>query len=409
MRNNPFSKPVFKRIWMKHFKNSQVPVSFKSLKHIDFYRNSKLPLYVNVGKNITNGMYYEIDSTQNDYKGKTFVVYDVPEYFDVNTESNNGLKVKKARQYKGFSCQLDDFEEYADFFNSKFSAKSRYKHKRNIKRLESCFYIEYKIFSGDISREDYDLIFHHLRKIIDRRFSSLGLDNDILLTWDYYYELAYDMIFKREAVLTAIYSDGVPISVSLGFLSDSVMFFAITAFDIDYFRFSLGHNIIIKILEWCFDNEFKVFDFSKGEYDYKTRWANYQYNFECHILYDSKSIKSSVLASLTYNYFSLKQFLRDEKVNFLFSKLKFKLRGKAKNEAKVFKVTDIESNEVDINSCKEIDINSNDYSFLKAPLFNYLYTNPKKFKMVKAYKCSNKNDDYFVLGEENYYKISVTN
>lgn len=409
MKNNPFGNPTFKRIWLKHFKNSIPPIAFKSLEHIEFYKDHRLPLYVNVGRNITNGMYYEIDSSQNDYKGKTFLVYDVPGYFNIDTKTSNNLKVKKARQYKGFSCELEDFETFTDFFNHQYKAKSRYKHKRNVKRLEACFDIEYKIFSGEISKEEYDFVFHHLRKILNRRFTSLGLDNDILLTWDYYSELAYEMILKKEAVLTAIYSDGIPISISLGFLSNSVMFFAVTAFDIDYYRFALGHVTIIKLMQWCFDNGFKTFDFSKGEYDYKTRWANSNYDFECHVLYDSKSIKSKILASLTCNYFSFKQFLRDKKVNFLYSKLKFKLRGKTKEQSKVFKVTDIESNKVDINSCKEIDMNSDDFRFLKAPLVDFLYGKPRKFRLVKVYKCINETNDYYAIGEENYFKISLTN
>lgn len=409
MTNNPFGKQTFETIWLKHFKNSTNPSVFNSFRKIKFYKNKYFPLYINVGKNITNGMHYEIDYAEIDYQDKIFLIYDVPDYFNIEINNSSRLKLKKAKQYGGYSSNLNDFENYEDFFNSHFSANSRYKYKRNIKRLEACFDIRYKIYYGSISEEEYVLIFEHLKLILSRRFGVLGLENNILSKWDYYFELIFKMVLKNEAILNVIYNNDIPIGVSIGFLSDNVMFYAITSFDIDYSKFNLGHTSIIKLMQWCFDNEYKVFDFSKGQYDYKDRWTNQQYNYNCHILYDSKSIKAVSIATLIQSYFSFKQYLRDKKVNYLYSKLKFSLKNNNKKEnVPYYIIENLKDEIVDLEGFVEIVIQTPEYSFLRAPLFDYIYKSPEKISIIKLYKSDKTSTLYYAIGVKNNLKITQT-
>lgn len=396
MNNNPFGKHTFESVWLKHFKNSSKSIVFKSFKNISFYKDKYLPLYVNVGRNISNGMYYEIETNANDYKGRTFLIYDVPDYFDIKNTSED-IKVKKAIQYKGYSSQLSDFENFNDFFNAKFSSSSRYKYRRNIKRLESCFDINYKIYHEDVSREDYEHIFKHFKIMLSRRFGALGLDNNILSKWEYYYELIYKMVLEKEAVISVIYNDKTPIAVSIGFLSKEVFFFAITTFDIDYIKFNLGHTIIIKLNNWCYENGFKVFDFSKGKYDYKDRWANHEFDYECHILYDSKSVSSRIMATGTQSFFKIKQYLRDKKVNYLYSKLKYIFKNRPKKiDRTKYSILNIEEIIIDKAELRQVDIESHEYSFLKASLFDYLYNNPINMSDVKIHKSN--SELFYAIG-----------
>ncbi len=85
---------------------------------------------------------------------------------------------------------------------------------------------------------------------------------------------------------------------------------------------------MMKLIEACKIKGLNVFDFSKGDQDYKTRYINDHYHFDCHVIYDSKSIIASTMAYIVSNYFSLKQYLRDINVNLLFIKLKYRLNKK---------------------------------------------------------------------------------
>ena len=406
MNNNPFGKQTFETTWLKHFKKGIKPIDFNSINKVKFYKSKFYPIYINVGKNISNGMYYDVNEDESDYKGKTFLIYDVPEYFGIDIGNTNGLKVKKARQFKGASAQFEKFKTFEDYFKYKFKSNSRYKHTRNIARFEACFDADYKMYCGDISKNEYEIIYKYLIDIIGRRFETLGMDNNILSKSDYYEELIYEMILKKEAVLAVIYDGSTPIGVSLGFLSDTVMFYAITSFNIDYYRFNLGHITIIKLMQWCFENGFTTFDFSKGLLDYKDRWTNHVYNYECHILYDSKSLKSRLIATMVHSVFTFKQYLREKNINKLYNKFKFVLKNKTnKISAKILKYNELEGEDIDITSLVEIDIESKEYNFLKAPLFDYLYRKPEKIDAVNIFKSKIEADTFYAIGKITNLKI----
>ncbi len=406
MNNNPFGNHTFETVWLKHFNNSVKPIKFKSIKHVKFYKDKYFPLLVNVGRNISNGMHYVLDENETDYKGKTFLIYDVPGYFNIDLEKSKGLKVKRARQFKGASAEFESFETFEDYFKYKYKSNSRYKHKRNISRFEACFNANHKIFCGDISKNEYDIIFKHLESIIGRRFDSLGLDNNILSKSDYYEELIYKMVSKKEAVLIVLYDDNTPIGVSLGFLSNTIMFYAITSFNIDYYRFNLGHITIIKLMQWCFDKGYKTFDFSKGLIDYKDRWTNKIYDYECHILYDSESIKSSLVANITYTFFKFKQYLREKKINKLYNKIKFILKKKTdKIIVKPLKSVDLKDEVIDVGTLIELDKSSKEFDAVKAPLFDFLYRHPEKIDDIKIYKSKEEPAEHYAIGKLTNLKI----
>lgn len=407
MQNNPFTKNNFESVWLKHFKQESKPIQFKSIDYAKFYKAGKLPFYENVGKNITNGMFYRLNEGETDYKGKTFFIHDVPEYFNIKTDIPNTLKVKKVRQYKGFSADLNGFKTFDDYFNFIYSSKSRYKFRNRMKRLETCFDVYSKVFCGDISKEEYDLIFEYMIDFIKTRFDSLGLTSNIVSKKDYYYELGYQMILKKEAYLFVLYADNVPIGISFGFLSDEILFYAITTFNIDFIKFNIGHLIIIKLMDWCFQNNIKILDFSKGQYEYKDRWSNTIYYFNCHILYDSKSLKSIVIANMLKGFYGFKQFLREKRVNFMYSKLKYMISGSKKEENLNLYQQEVLKNDFNENeyNLKEVEENSKEYTFLKSSVIDYLYGKPERFNEIKFYRDNDQSDTYFAIGKSVKLKV----
>ena len=407
MKHHPFASKTFMSIWAKHFYSSKEPYHFKALSNIGFAKCKTPYLYYNIGKNITNGMSYSIDSTQQDYKNKVFLVHDVPSYFNFEDINSSRLKRIKVGQYKGFLSRLNDFESYDDFVKSQFKSNSRYKFKRNQQRLETCFDITYSIYHGALEKPEYERIMKGFKKLLTKRFNALEKDNDILETWDYYHDLIYGMLTEKKALLITIYNKETPIGVSLSFLSDSTMYYAITSFDTDYYRFNLGHTTIIKLFQWCFENGYTIYDFSKGEYEYKNRWTNSSYCYENHILYDSKNPITNLIAQSVKLKYRFKQHLRDKHINEFYVKLKFYLKGK-KGQIKKGRNYKIEAltEGLNFNDLVLINIEEKDYSFLKPIVYDNLYKKPEPIKNINIYHSNIDNTErYHVKADKNNYTI----
>ena len=407
MKNNPFLSDTFNSVWSEHFNRKRSPIKFKSFSDVRFVK-SKFPyLYYNIGKNITNGMSYHINTEGKDHNGKVFLIYDVPTYFEIMSHDIPSLKLIKVPQYKGFLSDLRQHSSYDDFVKDQFKSNSRYKFRRNQERLETCFNIDYSIYHGHIEKSIYDTVMIGFKALLSKRFDALRKENYILMKWDYYYDLIYEMLLEKSAVLIVISNNNEPIGVSLSFLSDRIMFYAITSFDTDFYRFNLGHTTIIKLLNWCYDNGYEIYDFSKGEYEYKNRWMNTQYTYENHILYDSKSLIATLIAKLVSLKYRLKQSLRDHNFNEKYVKLKFFLRGNKEISKIDYRVETADMPEPS-NNMQEIDLDSKDYSFLKSVIYDRLYKNPISVDELKVYFILIEGKaTYFVSGTKQDYKIIV--
>jgi CelD/BcsL family acetyltransferase involved in cellulose biosynthesis len=300
MKNNPFTCPTYVSKWFSHFEKNKTEKKFNFIEGISFYKHSRLPLYISSGKNLTKGISYELsEKDAADYKGNVYLIYDIPEFFNIKTNSNQkSLKVKRVKQYPGFLVELDSFNNIDDYMNTTFQKSSRYKLRKYKNRFEQCFDISYKMYYGEISKEEYDFVFDNFRQLLEKRFLDKQITNNNLNVneWNFYYEVVYPLILEKKASLQVIYDGKKPIGVTLNYFSDTILFDAITVFDIDYSKFHLGSITIMKLIEWSIDNKFKIFDFTKGYFDYKKRWATRQYDFEYHILYDSSSLKAKLIA-----------------------------------------------------------------------------------------------------------------
>jgi hypothetical protein len=330
--NNPFLSNTFVKIWNKHFKANNKTHRFKFIPDVTFSKRKYAPIYTNIGANLTNGMNYSLmkDTNEfNDYKNKVFLVYDVPTYFNVDTTGLNGnsrLKVKKSTQYEGILTELSSYESFEDFFSSKFKSKTRYNIKKKKRLLEKDFDITYSVYDHTITDEQYEFVSESLRNLIATRFNSLKKENQILTCWDYYKELMLPMLREKTAVIITVNDNGIPIGMTFNFLSDDVLFYAITTFGIKYLNYNIGHTTILEISKWCFENGKTIIDFSKGDAEYKSRWQTNEYNFEHHILYDSKSLTATFYATVIFRFLNFKQFLREKRINVLVSKIKYLIK-----------------------------------------------------------------------------------
>jgi hypothetical protein len=325
-------------IWSKHFDHAAQGIRFSFIKNLLFLKYKYLPIYFNYGKTHTKGISYTIDNSNiPDLKGKALLIYDVPTYFQINPGfKSDSLKLHKIKQYPGFLINLESFKCISECINATFKGKSRNKIKRDKKRLENSFDIKYEMYYGKTSKEEYDTIFESFKILLEKRFQKKGVYNNNLdpEEWKFYHEVAYPMILEKKACLFVVRERNRPISIMLNFLSEDSLYQFIMAFDVDYAKFNVGTTSLMKLIEWCLEKEIKIFDFSKGYFDFKKRWSSLEYRFEYHVLYDKKSFQSIIIAFYLKKYFMLKQFLRDKKINELIHSLRFNSKNKKRTNQK---------------------------------------------------------------------------
>tara|TARA_R110000822_G_scaffold127915_5_gene263499 strand:- start:5702 stop:6943 length:1242 start_codon:yes stop_codon:yes gene_type:complete len=411
MKNaNPFFSKKFIDIWLKHFENNNKPTVFSNIESIKFVQNKQKLFYYNVGKNITNGISYVLRNDADDSRGKVFLIYDVLPYLNQQNSISNHpyLILKKVPQYSGYLTDLSGYEDFDSFFSQHFSAKSRSNIRKWDKRLKENFKITFKVFYGLIDITEYNHLFDSLLTLIQKRWSDLGMENDILKDHVYYRELCYNMILDKTASLNVIYSNNEAIAISVCFASKKELFFAITTFDVDFRKYNLGHLLIMYIMKWCFKNGIEIFDYSKGTYEYKTRWSNSTYIFEHHVLFDQKSVTSTLIGNYLVVFYKMKQFLREKNINLLYSKIKYGINNTLKSHAKKeqsIEIKDINPSDIDKVSSKfPLDSSSEDYSRLKPIIYDIIFSNPQPFNSIKVYKASDENI-FFVAGEKFLKKV----
>ncbi|WP_149277083.1 GNAT family N-acetyltransferase [Pareuzebyella sediminis] len=368
-----------------------------------FTKHSYLPLYINIGATDTKGIDYKIlPSGPQDYQKKVFLIYDIPTYFQVETKDVNAtLGIYKSKQYPGFSIDLENYTDLTDYLRKTFSKSSRYKLNKYKKRFENCFNISYEMYFGEISMETYDFIFENFRGLLQKRFDDKQITNNNLdpKEWKFYYEVTRPMILEKRASLYVIYNEQQPIGITLNFFSDEILFDAITVFDIDYAKFHLGSITIMKLLEWSLEQKMRTFDFSKGYFDYKARWADKKYDFEYHILYDKTSIRARLIALLIREFYDFKQLLRDKNVNEKLHRLTFWLKNRKKNDKGInHSFDEIHEDEV-LGDYEEVDIREPNHSHLRTVAFDFLYLNNVCLSELKVYHLPDSENKYFLSTE----------
>ncbi|MCK0156865.1 GNAT family N-acetyltransferase [Cellulophaga sp. F20128] len=408
IKNNPFLNTLFAKTWLAHFSPTTKEYSFSLFPEISFLKSKWLPLFVNLGKTNTKGINYTLANEDNNLlKNKTFLIYDVHTYFNtVEAGTKTQLKLKKITQYPGYLCELENFSSVAAYMKKNLSKNSNYKFNLYKRKLEHCFDISYTMYYGAIPKETYTHLFTVFHQLLVKRFAEKQESNNNLDTteWDFYFDVTYPMILEKKAALFVTYNKEIPIAITLLNFSDSIAFDTIRVFDTDYAPFRLGTISIIEQLQWCIENGIKYLDFSKGHYEYKERWATTKYNFEYHILYDSKGGISRLIAHTILSYFRLKNYLREKNINTVFHKFTFLLKNK-KNNVTLKKKADLldTTNRPLATYLKPIDMDTKENAALLKFTYQFMYNTSEKLTDIQLYEITNKANCFYIEGLENGY------
>lgn len=413
MTTNPFTSETFRKIWSRHFNNSKPGIVFNFINNISFIKHGKLPLYVNLGNNLTEGINYEIDITQaKDFRGRVFLIKDIPDYYIMNDLIEKGaLKLKKVKQYEGYIVQIGKYETFDQYYNSQFQAKRRQDLRRGMKRLDTCFNISYKMYHKKIEKKEFDFIFQKFYELLVKRYTGKQercgeIENPKL--WPYYCDLAFNLINNKSSTLFVVYNEELPIAISFNYLFNDISIGALTVVDSDYLKFYLGHISIYKQLEWSFNNDVKIFDFTEGDFEYKRRWSNSSYGKGHHILYDSSSLKSRIITAFVEQKFNLKRILRDKKILKKYHNIRYRLSNL--NNSNKLKNIDFEISITENSPKKEnlelINISDDTYMFLRKTIYDFMYKYPQPIGNIQFFKHKQSNALYFGFSELNIFRIS---
>ncbi|WP_157804954.1 GNAT family N-acetyltransferase [Confluentibacter lentus] len=338
---------------------------------------------------------------------------DVPSYYVTNTPEDNILRLKKIRQYKGYLANLNKYDNLENFICANFSSKSRSRIFKYQKKLEKCFNIKYSCFFGNnISKDDYDNIFQAFNDLLKKQSEEKKIVNEALATekWCFLHELIYPMILEKKAAIIIIYSDDTPISISLSYVSNNIFSNSLMAFDSNYSKFHVGFIEILMRLKFCFKEKIDILDFSKGDHDYKKRWGDEVYDFEYHILYDSKSITSVIIAFFLIYKYQFIQYLRDRKINILFHSIIYFIKKPQKSDILPENHETKEINEVDDNlNFVEIDFRNTKYSFLKNSIYDFLFRFSESINDIKVFSTNNLNEPFIFIGKNHKVKVVLKN
>lgn len=328
-----------------------------------------------------------------------------PDYLSFELDSS--LFLTKVFQKRGYAANLKEADSIEDYLKKHCKTNFRGNVKRSVKKIELCLDISYKMFYGDISKDVYDSLIDAFFSMLTKRFEQRNDRNVVLENWEYYKKNALDLINKKKASLFVVYNGQEPIAFSLNFHFNTVFYFAIPTFNIDYIKFAPGNVVIFKNLEWCFANGFNFFDMGYGGFENKINWCNTTYNFDHHVLCKNKNLVVNIYSTLLKYKYHLINFLIAKDIRTLLKRLKTKKKKPFQIPYLFTKIED--SVFVNKNDLIAIDLKKDFRPFLKRPVYDFLYLNNEYIKDVLVYEVINETSVYIIKGLNNQIKIEVNN
>lgn len=327
-----------------------------------------------------------------------------------STIDNNNYSITKLRhlQLSSAGINIENSTDIDSHLKTFTSHSFRSNLKRLNKRLETCFSITYKMYFGNILKEEYDSLIDTLFEMQIKRLNQKKLKNNVDYKYKYYKKIAFPMINSSEASIFVIYNNSKPIGITLNFHREKIFFGTVTAFNIDYNKFGIGNLLVYKQLDWCIKNKYRFFDLGIEQLDYKKKWSNTLYDFEYQIIYKKKSIIAHIVKLIEVGKIYSKNIIKILNIDAISLKsiLSFKKETISKNSSN----TSIEIIN-DVNSLKHLnfsEVKIEDYQFLKKPLFNFLYSNSEHFNNTTILKLNEEDNAFIFRGINKIKKVIIS-
>ncbi|MCF7560796.1 GNAT family N-acetyltransferase [Sabulilitoribacter multivorans] len=392
------------------YKNKHIRASF----FLDlFFKKKDFPrCYTKITNTFTNSLIYKNNTSiilNSNYS--IFNVYDIPNYLTPEFCSPDSFKLLTAPLYPGYLIDLTCFKDLEDYLTNHLGSPRKSQLKRYRKRLDLCIAPNYKIYFGAINKEEYNTIFEALLSITERRFKQKEEVNFEIPFLKIYHDIMYPLILEKKASIFVIYHKSKPINITLNFIDNETIFHWNSCYDIDYQMFNLGHINMVNHLDWAFNNGFKLFDMSRGDFLHKRKYINKKYMYIEHLIYNSKSAITTFKAyfeilklKTRFTLINLLKSVNFHKVYRKYAKLKYRLTYNTdlKNITSIYNVSQIPTTE----ELQLIDVNKN--AFLIQPLNYFIHKNQEFVDNVKVYSCLKENNTYYFKGLKSQQKLTIT-
>lgn len=378
---------------------------------MDVYKSKGLPskLYSTVSYKMgaNQGVFpIKKETISSNYNRNIFSVGYIPEYVTTELDPQLKLNTKTFKSVNGYSVWLGEHTNFKEFLAS-MQAKRRQALSRSLRRLDTCFDVDYRMFHGNISQEHYAYLMETLKEMISKRFEQRPENSETLTLWDKIYNSSFDLINKSKASLYVAYNGAEPIFISLNYHFDKILFGYVSSYDIDYGKFSLGQICIYKHIEWCLSNGYIMFELGWGDLEYKKWWSNNTYTFKSEVIYPKRSPLAYVLAHYYGYKTELIAYLISKKVNVRLRKLKSILRkGKGisqpENPTPTYTLEDFE--EKSLATANRRPIALSDRNVPKSVIYEFLFLSQTKITDISVYAMDD-GKEYIILGNKIAKKI----
>ena len=376
--------------------------------YFDLFEKGNIhPLYKTIFLRINKNSFVQNNKNNlENFKPHSFKYF--PNYLDFKISPD--LKCKKIFQKHGYAANLNNCDSIENYIKKYFKSRFRNNIKRSVKRLDTCLNVNYKMFHSNINDNDYTFLMNAFHDLLKKRFEKLTVKNITLNNWDFYYKNAQHLINNKKASLFVIYNEKEPIAFSLNFHFNTVFYFAIPTFDLDYSKFTLGNIVIYKNLEWCLNNGFDIFDMGYGGFENKINWCNTTYNFEHHFIHKPKNILANLhIFILKYKY-KVFNYLISKNINTKFRALISSVKKGKKQKFIDYKLIKLENDYAfNNNNLALVVYNKTTNSNLIKPVCDFIYLNKEQINHIVTYKILNESYSYLIKGKHSQVKIELTN
>lgn len=149
--------------------------------------------------------------------------------------------------------------------------------------------------------------FEFLKEVRDGRFESDLLRRD--LYWNFYLEFALAGLHSGDCATYVSYLDGKPVAVLFGLTGDDQFHAVLIGFDASRFgKYSVGTQIIYRVIKLRFQQGFRRFDMGLGNTGYKSQFRVEE--TKLHNLTCSRSLAGSAFSLIYHRAKPLKNALR---------------------------------------------------------------------------------------------------
>jgi len=369
---------------------------FTLIKRLEF------PIYSKVINKVSSKPINNFIKTTENSNLKIYIYYvlEIPPY--VEPTVTDSFKRLTFYRMSGFLVNLEGFKSLNDYMSYQFTKKNRNKIKSYSRRLETCFNITYKLYFGNIEKQDYERLMEVLENMIKRRWDGRSEKHQDVENLELYKKIMYQFILEKKASMFVIYDNEKPISITLNSHYEGIMIGNIIAYDIDYAKFSLGNIDVYKLLEWCFENNYKILDLGVIFLSYKKQWSNVIYTCRNDIVYNKFSVFNTCFAYAIYSLFRLKLYLTKKNIlkdNVDLAHDNSNILDDNTEIERDFKIAEQKNLEINSDFIK-INIETDNHSFLRKTIYDYLYLNFENKNAVTIYKLNTMPNSYYICGKK---------